>query len=90
MVSQGTVFVDGKPACTKCGRRPKRWDGKRWQSYCTECKREYSTERRAGLVEVLLTAQEWEAVQIMRAMARIPARGRPRDAAAGRNGRTTP
>lgn len=65
----GKVWVDGKPGCSRCARRPKRWDGRRWQSLCDVCHREDARERRRGKIEVLLTPAEWAAVQAMRAAA---------------------
>lgn len=76
LVSQGTMLIDGKPACSRCGRRPRRWSGGRWQSYCTPCHQDYSAERRAGKVEVLLTPEEWAAVKASRAAAAIAGRHR--------------
>ena len=68
-VSRLTFMIGGKPACSRCGRRPRRWSGGRWQSYCTVCHREYCAGRRTGKVETLLTPEEWEAVRVMRAAA---------------------
>jgi hypothetical protein len=69
VTSDGKIFIDGKPACSKCQRRPKRWNGRRWQSYCAECHREDRALRRAGKIEVLLTREEWETVKAMRIVA---------------------
>lgn len=57
------MTIGGKPACVRCGRRPRRWDGRRWQSYCLPCHQDYCAERREGMVERLLTPGEWEAVK---------------------------
>jgi len=69
MVSRLTATVDGKPPCSSCGKRPKRWNGSRWQSYCDSCHAEYARNRRTGKVEVLLTPGEWEMVKAWRAAA---------------------
>ena len=63
------MLIDGAPACARCGRRPRRRSKNRIQSYCDFCHREYCAERRAGMVEVLLTPDEWAAVQAARAEA---------------------
>jgi len=81
LVSRQTIFIDGKPACSKCLRRPRRWDGRRWQSYCTECHREDGAARRAGMIEVLLTPDEWAEIKTARLNAAAAA------AAAGRHRR---
>lgn len=52
--------------CIRCLRRPARRSPKRWQSYCQECHAQYVWERRRGLVQVLLTADEWAAVKAAR------------------------
>jgi hypothetical protein len=69
-------LVDGKPACPRCGIRPKRWDGKRWQSYCVECRREYKRDymakRRRGMIEILVTPEEFEAIKFMRHFGTVP------------------
>lgn len=69
VTSSGKVFIGGKPACSRCGRRPRRWDGRRWQSYCTVCHRDDARDRRVGKVEMLLTPEEREAVWAARAAA---------------------
>ena len=71
--SHGTAWIDGKPVCVKCGREPKRWSGGRWQSYGTNCHREYNAGRRAGKIETLLTPDELEAVRHMRHFGTVPA-----------------
>lgn len=63
-----TVVVAGnKPACVKCLRRPKRWSGNRWQSYCAICQAEYARMRRSGKVEMLLTYEEARLIDEYRA-----------------------
>jgi hypothetical protein len=62
-VSRESILVDGQPACTRCGRRPRRLPGQRW---CRECHAEYNRERRAGKIEVLLTPAEWAMVRALR------------------------
>jgi hypothetical protein len=62
-VSHGTVSVDGVRACSKCGA-PR---DKKKQRYCKACRNAYSQARRAGMVEVLLTPEEWAAVKSQRA-----------------------
>jgi len=68
VVSQFAATIGGKPACSDCGRRPKRWSGGRWQSKCAVCHAEYVRDRRRGKVEVLLTPGEWEMVKAWRAL----------------------
>jgi hypothetical protein len=63
LVSQGTVTGDGQKLCSRCQRRPRRPG----QRYCKPCHTDYCAERRAGMVEVLLTPGEWEAVRLARA-----------------------
>jgi hypothetical protein len=58
VVSRETILVGGKPACTRCGREPRR-PGQRWGR---ECHAAWMRERRAGKVEVLLTPEEWAGV----------------------------
>jgi hypothetical protein len=59
MVSQGTILIDGLPACSRCAKRPRRPK----QSYCGPCHTDYCAERRRGMVEVLLTPAEWHQVK---------------------------
>jgi hypothetical protein len=73
VVSRGTLLIDGKPACPKCGLRPRIWSGYRYQAYCQPCRREYRKaymrERRAGKIEMLLSPEEVQAVRAIRAAA---------------------
>jgi hypothetical protein len=64
------VSRESKP-CSKCGR-PRDRPGQR---YCAECHAFYMRTRRRGMVEVLLTPQEWAAVKQLR---RLQASGRHR------------
>lgn len=57
------MFIDGQPACVKCLKRPRRKSKGRYQSYCRVCHQEYCAVRRAGMVERLLTQEEWAIVQ---------------------------
>ena len=73
VVSHGTALIDGKPVCPRCGLRPRKWLGRRYDAFCKPCrtnyKREYMQNRRAEMVEVFLTREEWAAVKAMRAAA---------------------
>jgi hypothetical protein len=67
-VSRLTVTrSDGKKPCAKCGRpvtSTRRGGGRGApQSYCHLCKAQYERDRRAGMVEVLLTPEEWHQVK---------------------------
>jgi len=66
VVSQGTMSAGGAKVCSRCGRS--RDQGK--QRYCKLCHAQYCRDRRAGMVEVLLTREEWAAVKAERA--RLP------------------
>jgi RNA polymerase subunit RPABC4/transcription elongation factor Spt4 len=66
LVSQGTMSAGGVKACSRCGR-PR---DKKGQRYCRLCHAQYCRDRRAGMVEVLLTVEEWERVKERRA--RLP------------------
>lgn len=56
VVSHGTVTVDGQAACSRCGGPRGRG---RKDRYCRTCRRDYSREQRAGMVQALLTPEEW-------------------------------
>lgn len=68
------MTVDGEEACTRCGREPRR-PGQRWG---TECHAAWMRDRRAGMVEVLLTPAEWVEVKAARAAAAASVAGRHR------------
>jgi hypothetical protein len=73
------LLIDGKPACARCGLRPRRRsNGKKLQSYCQPCHTEYMRDRRAGKIEALLTPEEAEAVRAIRAAAGVAPLGRHR------------
>jgi predicted amidophosphoribosyltransferase len=57
------MTVDGQKACSRCGRPRDR----KGQRYCKRCHAQYQRDRRAGMIEVLLTLQEWEDVKQRRA-----------------------
>jgi len=62
-VSRGTVSVDGqKPCSCGCGQ-PRDRPGQRYRK---DCHAAYMAERRRGMVEVLLTPEEWAAVKAQR------------------------
>lgn len=46
LTSGGKLVIGRSPACVKCGRRPQRWSGGRWQSYCKICHAEDHRRRR--------------------------------------------
>jgi hypothetical protein len=48
----------GEPACVRCLKRPQRWDGTRWQSYCRVCHTDYMRQRRVARTEMLLDDHE--------------------------------
>lgn len=56
-------MIDGQKGCSRCGG-PRDKPGQR---YCKACHADYCRERREGMVEALLTPDEWELVQRMRA-----------------------
>lgn len=58
LTSGGKLVIDGKPACVKCGRRPQRWSGKRWQSYCGPCHTYDQWQRRLGKTELLVRDED--------------------------------
>lgn len=65
-VSRSTFKLsDGRPACITCLKRPQRWDGTRWQSYCTVCHTDYCRKRRQGKTETLLTPEVREVVRAL-------------------------
>lgn len=67
IVSQGTIYSsDGQRMCSRCGRRPVTKGPRRYQSLCKVCHADDMAERRAGMVEVLLTPEEWAAVKLAR------------------------
>jgi hypothetical protein len=62
-VSRGAVYLsDGQLACARCGKEPRR----KGQAYGRKCHAEYCRERRQGMVEVLLTPEEWASVKAAR------------------------
>ena len=63
-VSRGTAAYDdrGRKLCSRCKQRLPA----KGQRYCIPCHREDMAERRAGMVEVLLTREEWAAVKAAR------------------------
>lgn len=67
LVSRGTMSVGGVKACSRCGRPRDKKD----QRYCKLCRAAYARERRAGMIEVLLTLEEWAEVKERRG-ARLP------------------
>ena len=56
----------GRKLCSRCKRRPR----KKGQRHCKECHAEYMREwregRRGGLIQVLLTPDEWALVKAFR------------------------
>lgn len=60
------VLGDGAPACVRCWRRPKRFSGGRWQSYCSICHADYMRDRRAGRCEVLVSMSERDLLEALR------------------------
>lgn len=64
LVSRDTISVDGAKACSRCGG-PRDRPGQR---YCRKCHTEYCRQRRAGMVEVLLTPEERAAVRDARTL----------------------
>lgn len=58
LTESGQLVIGSKPACVKCGRRPKRWSGGRWQSYCTICHKEDQWERRRGKSDILVREED--------------------------------
>lgn len=55
------MFIDGAPACPRCGRRPRRpipadtkafTQGRRWYGYCAECSQAAEYQRRQTLMRV--------------------------------------
>ena len=67
VVSRETSSAGGVKACScGCGR-PRDRDGQR---YRRDCHAAYARRRREGMVEVLLTPQEWAAVKRARRAAR--------------------
>lgn len=64
VVSRESKTADGgAKGCSKCGKPRDREN----QRYCTACHAGYMRDWRAGKVHVLLTPQEWEAIQAIRA-----------------------
>ena len=63
-VSRGTAAYDGRgrKLCSRCKQRLPA----KGQRYCRPCFADYNAERRAGMVEVLLTPEEWAAVKAAR------------------------
>lgn len=59
------MTVDGVKACSRACGRPARPG----QSYCQFCHTEYCRRRRQGMIERLLTPEEWEMVKELRAAA---------------------
>jgi hypothetical protein len=77
LVSQGTMLIDGEPACARCGIRPRRpvppaaktrrrW-GRAYYSYCGPCHSEYTRERRRGKIETLVSPEELQLLRELRA-----------------------
>jgi hypothetical protein len=62
---------DGEKPCIDCGRpveRTRQGDGQgRKQSRCNWCHARYNRDRRDGMVQVLLTPEEWAGVKRARA-----------------------
>lgn len=70
IVSRGTLFIEGVPACSRCQRRPRRpYPGsrRRYHSYCGPCHADYMAERRAGKTEILVTEDELALLRQIRA-----------------------
>jgi hypothetical protein len=57
------VLADGQPACVMCLKRPKRWTGKRWQSYCRICQTEYSRRWREGRTSITVTNEQKQLIR---------------------------
>lgn len=78
VTESGQLVVDGKPACAKCGRRPKRpGRGRRkWQSYCDVCHAEDHAERRREQTQITINrADRGLVVAIRRAKLSAEERG---------------
>jgi hypothetical protein len=65
------VSHETEKLCATCNTRPR----KRGQAYCGPCHRDYMRNWRAGFVERRLSAEEWAAVELLRAA--MPAEGQP-------------
>ena len=55
------TLADGSPACVVCLRRPKRWTGKRWQSYCKQCHTEIVRRWRQDKTTITVTNEQRQA-----------------------------
>lgn len=56
VVSHGTVTVNGQRPCSRCGGpRP----AGRKDRYCQDCRRDYTRGTREGMIQALLTPEEW-------------------------------
>ena len=63
-VSRGTAAYDGRgrKLCSRCKQRLPA----KGQRYCRPCHTDYVAERRKGMIEVLLTPEEWAGIRAAR------------------------